>query len=65
MVLKAQQSTEELRNMLLSEYTRHDDNETIQTLKNELYRRGYERKDIVELAVASILQRKNERFSNN
>jgi hypothetical protein len=57
---------EQLRRTLLEEYqqqdSRYPDSETVQTIKSELYRRGYKRSDVVEIALASLIR---SRVSDN
>lgn len=47
----------QLKMRLIEEYTRADDGEAIMLLRDELYNRGYEWSDIVELAIAALLRR--------
>lgn len=48
---------EQIKTRLVEEYTRADDGETILLLRDELYNRGYEWADIVELAIAALMRR--------
>jgi hypothetical protein len=50
-------SDEELKSKLVDAYIERDDSTDIQNLKGELYRRGYQWGEIVELAVVSLLRR--------
>jgi len=56
-----QLSDDELRQQLLERYTRtqraYPESDSIQIIKSELYRRGYQREDIVTIALASLLRR--------
>jgi hypothetical protein len=51
---------EQLRELLMENYLRqkqiYPDSERVNTLKGELYRRGYHRTDVVTIAVASLLR---------
>lgn len=54
-----QLSDDDLRGQLLDSYRRqtqgYPDSAAVQTLKSELYRRGYTRTDIVTIALAALL----------
>ena len=50
-------SDDELKAKLVDAYIDQDDSPDIRHLKGELYRRGYQWGEIVELAVVSLLRR--------
>jgi hypothetical protein len=51
----------QLRQQLIDEYSQqtrpYPDNPMVRSLKGELYKRGYRRSDIVELALAGLIRR--------
>jgi hypothetical protein len=53
-------SDEQLRQQLIEQYTKHvriyPAPEAVQAMKHELYHRGYQRTDVITLAVASLLR---------
>ena len=59
-----QLTNEELQLFLMDAYdhqtSAYPESEHIKTLKNELYRRGYRRGDIVSMALASVIHRRRE-----
>jgi hypothetical protein len=50
-------SDKQLKERLVDAYVRDDDSPEINQLRGELYRRGYRRTDIIELAIVSLIRR--------
>lgn len=59
-----QLSDDQLREQLIEQYMQHGRvypmPEAIQTMTSELYRRGYQRADVVKLALVSLLRLQNQ-----
>jgi len=64
MIQLTQMSDEQLRRHLLDQYMQHlhvtPATEAIQAMKNEMYQRGYERTDVIKLALQSLLRLQNQ-----
>lgn len=64
MIQLTQMSDEQLRRHLLDQYMQHlhvtPAPEAIQAMKNEMYQRGYERTDVIKLALQSLLRMQNQ-----
>ncbi len=58
-------SDEQLRRQLLDHYMQHlhvtPASEAIQAMKNEMYQRGYERTDVIKLALESLLRLQSQK----
>ena len=58
-------SDEQLRQKLIEQYMQHlrvtPAPEAVQAMKSELYLRGYERTDIIKLALQSLLRMQNQK----
>jgi hypothetical protein len=55
-----QLNDEQLRGELLEQYSHleqyYPETDAVKTLKSELYRRGYQREDIIQIALTSLIR---------
>jgi hypothetical protein len=58
-------SDEQLKARLIDAYTDSDAGALIEELKSELYRRGYDRDEIITLAVIALLRRAHAGFKSS